>query len=97
TLFPPVITTDVDAVPTSAMTSTSFEIPGFRIVKTFGVVNGLTVRSRNICMFIVSGLSLCCGGKSNLWANMCQQARSDAYLEMLCRAHELGANAVIGF
>ena len=31
-----------------SMTTTAFELPGYRVVKTFGVVRGIIVRSRSI-------------------------------------------------
>ena len=44
------------------MTSTTFGIEGYRIVKQFGVVRGVTVRSRSILGNIGAGLQTLFGG-----------------------------------
>ena len=37
-------------------TTTTFELPGFRVVKVFGVVRGITVRTRSLPMTFLGGL-----------------------------------------
>lgn len=81
---------------THPFTTTTFEVPGYRTVKSFGVVRGIIVRSRSIVGNIGAGLQSIFGGNISLYTSMCERARSDAFELMLSHAGELGANAVIG-
>ena len=81
---------------THALTTTSFDLPGYRIVKSFGVVRGIIVRSRSIIGNIGAGLQAIFGGNISLYTSLCERAREDAFQLMLAHAGELGANAVIG-
>jgi uncharacterized protein YbjQ (UPF0145 family) len=78
------------------LVTTAFELPNHRIVGNFGVVRGIVVRSRSIVGTIGAGLQTLVGGNITLFADMCEQARSDAFDLMLDHAAALGANAVIG-
>jgi uncharacterized protein YbjQ (UPF0145 family) len=79
-----------------SMTSTTFEITGYRTVKTIGVVRGIIVRSRSIVGNIGAALQTLVGGNISIYTELCEKARSDAYLLMLRHAQERGANAIIG-
>src|SRR3982750_1331181 len=79
-----------------SMTTTAFELPGYRIVKTFGVVRGIIVRSRSIVGTIGAGLQTLIGGNITILTNLCEKTRQDALEQMLEHARGLGANAVIG-
>ena len=78
------------------MTTTAFELPGYQVLKSFGVVRGIIVRSRSIVGNIGAGLQSLFGGNISLYTSMCERAREDAFNEMLSHAGQLGANAVIG-
>jgi uncharacterized protein YbjQ (UPF0145 family) len=78
------------------MTSTTFEIPGYQIVKSFGVVRGIIVRSRSIIGNIGAGIQSIFGGNITLYTELCERARGDAFELMLAHAGQLGANAVVG-
>lgn len=78
------------------MTTTAFEMPGYRIVKNFGVVRGIIVRSRSIVGTIGAGLQTLVGGNITILTNLCEKTRQDALSEMLDHARQVGANAVIG-
>ncbi len=78
------------------MTSTTFEIDGFRVARTVGLVRGIVVRSRSIFGTIGAGLQTIVGGNITLLTNLCEKTREDAFQLMLQHATELGANAVIG-
>jgi uncharacterized protein YbjQ (UPF0145 family) len=77
-------------------TTTTFDLPGFRVVRTLGVVRGIVVRSRSIVGTIGAGLQTIVGGNISLFSNLCEHTRSDAFELMLQHAAELGANAVLG-
>jgi uncharacterized protein YbjQ (UPF0145 family) len=69
---------------THPLTTTAFDLPGYRIVKSFGVVRGIIVRSRSV-------LEYWCvhpehfGGNISLYTSLCSRARDDAFQQMLAR------------
>ena len=81
---------------THPLTTTTFELPGYRIVKSHGVVRGIIVRSRSIIGNIGAGIQSLFGGNITLYTELCERARNDAFEQMLTHAGELGANAVVG-
>ena len=81
---------------THPLTTTAFELPGYRITKSFGVVRGIVVRSRSIIGNIGAGLQSLVGGNITLYTTLCERALDDAFKQMLTHAGTLGANAVIG-
>jgi uncharacterized protein YbjQ (UPF0145 family) len=78
------------------MVTTQFELDGFRVVRTLGVVRGIVVRSRSIVGTIGATLQTIVGGNITLLTNLCEKTRSDAFELMLQHAAELGGNAVVG-
>lgn len=78
------------------MTTTAFEIEGYRIVKTLGVVRGIIVRSRSIFGTIGAGLQTLVGGNITILTDLCEKTRENALDLCLQHAQQLGANAVIG-
>jgi len=81
---------------THPLTSTAFEVPNYRTVKSLGVVRGLVVRSRSVLGNFGANLQTIFGGNITIYTSMCEQARDDAFNQMLSHGAELGANAVIG-
>ncbi len=79
-----------------AMTTTAFTIDGYEIVKSLGVIRGLTVRSRSIFGTIGAGLQTIIGGNITLFTELCETTRSEAYELLVTHAEEIGANGVIG-
>lgn len=78
------------------MTTTAFTLEGFRIVRTLGVVRGITVRSRSIFGTLAGALHTIVGGNITAFTNLCEKTRAEAFDIMIQHASELGANAVIG-
>ena len=78
------------------MVTTAFEMPGFRITQTLGVVRGIVVRSRNLFVNIGAAFQSLVGGNITAWTKLCEQTRADAFDIMIQHATELGANAIIG-
>ena len=76
--------------------TTAFELPGYRVVRTLGVVRGITVRSRSVIGRIGVGFQAFFGGSITLLVNLCEQARSDAFQIMVAHGSELGGHAIIG-
>lgn len=78
------------------MTSTTFEINGHRVVRTLGVVRGITVRSRSVFGTMGAALQTVVGGNISLFTELCEKTRWEAFDLMIVHAGEMGANAVIG-
>ncbi|MBW7932753.1 MAG: heavy metal-binding domain-containing protein [Gemmatimonadaceae bacterium] len=78
------------------MTTTAFDMPGYRIVANFGVVRGVVVRSRSILGTFGAGLQTLLGGNISLFTELAERTRRQAFDTMLVQAAGAGANAVIG-
>jgi uncharacterized protein YbjQ (UPF0145 family) len=78
------------------MVTTSFELPGYRVVKTLGLVRGVTVRSRSVLGTLGASLQTIVGGNITLFEEMCEKTREEALDLMMQHAAGHGANAVIG-
>jgi uncharacterized protein YbjQ (UPF0145 family) len=81
---------------THPLTTTAFELPGFKITKNFGVVRGIIVRSRSVVGNIGASIQSLFGGNISIYTDLCEQARDEGFREMITHANQLGANAVIG-
>src|SRR6478609_1877764 len=79
-----------------ALVTTAFELPGYRVKRSLGIVRGIVVRSRSLVGTIGASLQTLIGGNITLYTELCEKARSDAFELMLQHAAEVGANAVIG-
>ncbi|MCG3156717.1 MAG: hypothetical protein DKINENOH_03341 [bacterium] len=80
----------------SAMTTTAFNLDGYRVARNLGVVRGITVRSRSIFGTIGASLQTLVGGNISLFTELCEKTRAEAFEMMLRHAAEIGANAVVG-
>jgi len=78
------------------MTSTSFDLEGYRVSRTLGVVRGIIVRSRSVFGTIGAGLQTLVGGNITILSDLCERTREESFNLMLQHAEQLGANAVIG-
>jgi uncharacterized protein YbjQ (UPF0145 family) len=81
----------------SSMVTTAMELPGHRIVRNFGVVRGIIVRSRSVIGNLGAALQTIVGGNITILTNLCEKTREEAYELLLMHAAEHGANAVVGF
>src|SRR5262245_47026426 len=79
-----------------AMTTTGFEIQGYKIVRTLGVVRGITVRSRSVFGTLGASLQTLVGGNISIFTELCEKTREEAFETMLAHAWEHGANGVVG-
>jgi uncharacterized protein YbjQ (UPF0145 family) len=77
-------------------TATTFELPGFRVARSLGVVRGITVRTRSLPMSIVGGLRTLFGGRAGIFSDLCESAREESFQLMISHARRMGANAVVG-
>ena len=76
--------------------TTMNEIPDKRIVKTFGLVRGNTIRARHIGRDLMAFLRTLVGGEVTDYTKMMAEAREQALDRMIAEARSLGANAVVG-
>ena len=76
--------------------ATSFEISGYRIAKTLGMVRGNTIRARHAGKDILAMLRNLAGGEVREYTKMLAEAREQAIDRMLEEAEALGANAIVG-
>jgi uncharacterized protein YbjQ (UPF0145 family) len=86
------------AMPTRVETmivTTSQELPGYRIVRNYGIVRGIIVRSRSLLGSIGAGLQTIMGGNITILTELCENTREEVYELMMQHAAEHGANAVI--
>jgi uncharacterized protein YbjQ (UPF0145 family) len=77
------------------MTSSTFEIAGYRTLQTLGIVRGIVVRSRSIFGSIGASLQTIVGGDITMFTNLCEKTREDAFERMLEHAKQMGADGVI--
>ena len=75
---------------------TTNDAPGYRVMKTLGLVRGITVRSRNAISDMVGGLQSMLGGRVETYVRLAETSRAEALQEMVEHARAMGANAVIG-
>ena len=78
------------------MVTTAFDLPGYRVVKSFGLVRGVTVRSRSILGTLGASLETLVGGNITLFEEMCEKTREESLELMMEHASQHGAIAVIG-
>jgi uncharacterized protein YbjQ (UPF0145 family) len=81
---------------THPLTTTTFDLPGYHVTKSFGVVRGIIVRSRSVIGNLGASIQSIFGGNITLYTELCERAREEAFNLMLAHAGQLGANAVIG-
>lgn len=80
----------------SGMILTTLEgVPGHTIVKHLGLVQGSTVRAKNVGKDILAGLKNLVGGELKGYTELLQEARHEATQRMMQEASQMGANAVV--
>src|SRR5712664_3496634 len=78
------------------MVTSGLEIPGYRVVRNFGIVRGMIVRSRSVIGSLGAALQTIIGGNITILTNLCEKTREDAFELLLQHAGDHEANAVIG-
>ena len=78
------------------MTSTTFELDGYKVKRNLGLVRGITVRSRSVIGTLGASLQTLIGGNISLFTELCEKTREEAFDLMMQHAAQMGANAVIG-
>ena len=77
------------------LTTTANAFDGYRVLETYGVVRGITVRSRSVFGTIGAKMQSLVGGNISLLTQLCERTRVDAFGEMVAHAESLGAKALV--
>ncbi|KAI2472378.1 DUF74-domain-containing protein [Annulohypoxylon bovei var. microspora] len=77
------------------ITTTMFDMPGYRVVKVLGAVYGLTVRSRNWAASMGMVIKSIAGGELKWFTNMLYSARNDAISRVVAETKARDGNAII--
>ncbi len=75
--------------------TTSSYVAGKKVVKTFGIVRGNTIRARHIGKDILAGLKTIVGGEIQEYTKLMAESRDQSVDRMIADAAHFGANAII--
>ena len=75
--------------------TTSNALDGYDVVETYGVVRGITVRSRSLFGTLGAVFQQMRGGEVSLLTELCEQTRQRSFEIAVEHAETLGANALI--
>ncbi|HVY35346.1 MAG TPA: YbjQ family protein [Caulobacteraceae bacterium] len=78
------------------MVTTTNDLAGYQVVQTFGLVRGVTVRSRSVIGNLGGSIQSIFGGNLSIYTKLAEDAREEAYQLLVSHAREVGANAIIG-
>ena len=76
--------------------ATTDAVPGYRIVRTLGLVRGNTIRTRHLGKDILAAFKNLVGGEVMEYTKMLAESREQAIDRMIEDAEALGANAIVG-
>lgn len=75
---------------------TTDSIANTRIIRTYGLVRGTSVRGRHIGSDLIAHLRNAVGGEITEYTKMLSEAREQAVDRMVDEARTFGANAILG-
>jgi uncharacterized protein YbjQ (UPF0145 family) len=70
-------------------------VPGKEIIEHYGMVQGSTVRAKNIGKDFMAGLKNLVGGELKGYTELLHEARKEAVDRMVLQAKQLNANAIV--
>ena len=70
-------------------------VPGKKITKHFGLVQGNTIRAKHVGRDLMAGLKNIFGGELKGYTELLSESRQQATERMIAQAKSLGANAVL--
>ncbi len=76
--------------------TTTNEIAGYNVTQHLGICRGITVRSRSVVGNWAGGWQSFFGGRLSIYVKLAENARQEAYQDMVNHAAQAGANAVLG-
>jgi len=81
--------------PPTFLTTTETDLHDYRVLERYGVVRGITVRSRSVFGKLGAKLQQLIGGDITLLTDLCEQTRAAAFDLAVSHAKSLGANALV--
>lgn len=91
----PMIDSARSRLPAQFITTTENHLDDYQIVQRFGVVRGITVRSRSVVGTFFAKLQQIAGGQISMLTELCEQTRAEAFALAVEHAQSLGANALV--
>ncbi|WP_315319086.1 heavy metal-binding domain-containing protein [Prevotella aurantiaca] len=76
--------------------TTTPNIEGYKILEYKGLVTGETIIGANFIKDFFAGIRDIVGGRSKSYEKVLQEGKETSIQEMMQRAQELGANAIVG-
>ncbi|MCY4624109.1 MAG: YbjQ family protein [Chloroflexi bacterium] len=76
--------------------ATTSELPGMTVKEVKGLVQGNTIRARNVGRDIMAGLRTLVGGEITEYTRLMTESRAQATQRMVDEAEKLGANTILG-
>jgi uncharacterized protein YbjQ (UPF0145 family) len=70
-------------------------VPGKRVMKHLGLVQGSTVRAKHVGKDLFASLKNIVGGELKAYTELLQESRDEALARMIKQAQAVGANAVL--
>jgi uncharacterized protein YbjQ (UPF0145 family) len=70
-------------------------VPGRRVLKHLGLVQGSTVRAKHVGKDLFAGLKNIVGGELKAYTELLQESREEATQRMIEQAKAAGANAIL--
>jgi len=70
-------------------------VPGKRITRVFGLVQGSTVRAKHLGRDIAAGLKNLVGGELKGYTELLNESRNEALRRMIAQGQTMGANAIL--
>ena len=77
------------------LTTTENQMTDQEVVARFGIVRGITVRSRSAFGLFGAKLQQLFGGEISLLTDLCEETRAQAFAIAVDHARALGANALV--
>lgn len=85
----------VHRLPAGFLTTTENQLTGYRVIERYGVVRGITVRSRSAVGLFGAKIQQFFGGDITLLTELCEETRAEAFAQCVEHAQALGANALV--
>jgi len=76
--------------------TTTPTVPGYRVKRIFGIVHGMTARTRGAGGKFIASIQSVFGGEITAFTKELEKAKQEAIERMTEEARKLGANAIIG-
>lgn len=76
--------------------TTTTQIEGYTIREYKGVVTGETIIGANVFKDFMAGIRDIVGGRSASYEKVLREAKESSMQEMMARAQQMGANAIVG-